>query len=65
LSEKLAISCRAVSDDQMAIMQYIDLYEQALQRPLTEIKEDRFEIWTHFSDPRDTANIDFKKALQV
>jgi hypothetical protein len=34
LSEKLAISCRAVSDDQMAIMQYIDLYEKLLKGPI-------------------------------
>ena len=61
LSDKLAISCIAVSDDQIAIMQYVDLYERVLQRTLIEIKEDRFEIQTHFSDTRDTVNNDFKK----
>jgi starch synthase/alpha-amylase len=34
LSEKLAIGCSAVSDDQMAIMQYIDLYEKLLKGPI-------------------------------
>jgi starch synthase/alpha-amylase len=34
LSEKLAISCSAFTDYQMAIMQYIDLYEKLLRGPI-------------------------------
>ena len=36
LSEKLAVDCHTVTDYRLAKMQYIDLYERLLRRPLLE-----------------------------